>query len=928
MVEQSKGKFQSKNITSLDAWSMAFGCMVGWGAFVMPGSTFLPLAGPAGTLIAMLIGLVVTLVIGSCVSYLMIRSSGPGGIYSYAKEAFGRDHAFICSWFLCLSYLTVVFLNGTALFFVVRTLLGEAAQKGFYYTVAGNPVYLKEVFLSVCALGGIGMLFIVARPVLRRLTTILAMLLLFVLVATSVCCLPKALSGGILWSFGYQGINKGFAIFSLAVLAPWAFVGFEVTPFGTALFNFPIKRTKWVIASSIVVAALAYIAMALVSVSMIPDGYDSWQAYMKDLSNHSGIISVPTFYAAKAAMGNTGLVLMVMTTMAAILTGIIEAYRAMVNLLSTMAEDKILSGRFTKTSFSIFFIMILSILISFLGRNTRQWFVELTSFGAIVAYGYASAAAFKIAKEERNFKVMMLGLTGVLVSFVFGIVQIVPNLVVLDTMNSEAFLLLSLWCLLGFVFYWHTVKRGSLTEYSGMAKSGMVLFSLLVYASFMWFGKLLMQKSSLDEVQNSLLTDGVVLMVIVFVGLGVMLYIQNLVRRMHETAEREKIRDVEGSLARSQFLFNMSHDIRTPMNAIIGYTTLALKEPEGMLRSYLQKIDASSRQLLTLLNDILEMSRLENGRVELEYNPTDLCLSLEKAGEMFAKQMRQKRLNYSVHTSQVKDRYVWCDKKNLNRVFLNIISNAYKFTPRGGTVFVSINEVACDERDYGAYEFRVRDTGIGMSKEFVSKMFNAFERERTSTDSGMEGTGLGLAITKRIVDMMGGSIEVTTSRGSGTEVVIYLRFRLASEKDMQKESDVEKAQTEIVFDFTGKCLLLVEDNEINLEIAKMLLEQMGFDVDIATNGEIAVKKVVSSQPGQYDAILMDIQMPVMDGYAATREIRALNDPKLANIPIIAMTANAFPEDIAAAKEAGMQAHVAKPIDIGLLRKELIAVLKK
>ena len=212
-----------------------------------------------------------------------------------------------------------------------------------------------------------------------------------------------------------------------------------------------------------------------------------------------------------------------------------------------------------------------------------------------------------------------------------------------------------------------------------------------------------------------------------------------------------------------------------------------------------------------------------------------------------------------------------------------------------------------------------------MSRAFVDKMFTAFERERTSTDSGVEGTGLGLAITKRLVDLMGGTIEVLTSPGSGTQIIIRLKLKLATEEDLQKDSSPEDEEE---VDFTGKRLLVVEDNAINMEIACMILIQQGFQVDTAENGKVALDMVSSSPPGTYDAILMDIQMPIMDGYAATRAIRALDNKELADIPILAMTANAFQEDVQAAKEAGMQAHVAKPVDVAVLIKELKTVLKK
>jgi signal transduction histidine kinase/ActR/RegA family two-component response regulator len=930
-------KVLDRYLSPIDVWAMAFGCMVGWGVFAMPGTTFLPVAGPAGTVIAMLIGMLIMLIIGNNFSFLMSRSSMTGGVYSYTKEAFGRDHAFLSCWFLCLSYLTIVFLNGTALFFIVRILFSDTVQTGFSYTIAGNTIYLGETVVSALALAGIGILFIAAKPFLQRLHTALSVILLIGIVVTAAFCLPHVINSGRIPSFGTLGLNRGYAVFSLVILAPWAFVGFEVTAFDTAHFKFPMNRTRGILIVSIIIASIAYISMALISIAVVPDGFSSWQEYITELnstgSSLRGVVSIPTFFAAKTIMGTPGLVVMIVTAAAAILTGIIGGYRATTRVLSTMAEDRILSEKFSKTSYSILFIMALSILLSLLGRNTLNWFVDLTSFGAIVGFGYTSAAAYKKAKAEGNKKVILSGITGTVISVAFAIVQIVPRLAAMEAMSSEAFLLLALWCLLGFVFYWRTVCRSTLTEYSGMSTSGIVLFALLVYSAMMWLAKRLAAGESVEQMKSTLIWGGIILMAIVFVGLAVMLYVQNVVREKHERIEREKIHAVESSLAKSRFLFNMSHDIRTPMNAIIGYTNLALKEsPSPEIRGYLEKTIASSRHLLALINDILEMSRIESGKIELEYVPVDLRTIFDGMRDLFSEQMKQKKIDYQVHTSQVQNCYVWCDRKNLNRVLLNIISNAYKFTPEGGAVTASLMEIGSAEHDYGSYEIRVQDTGIGMSKEFAERMFNAFERERTSTVSGVEGTGLGLSITKGIVDLMGGTIDVLTAPGSGTQFVIRLKFRLADEKDVDS---VERKETKQLtnndpakqeIDFSKKRLLLVEDNQINMEIALMILSQAGFMVDTAENGQIAVDLVSSSVPGYYDAILMDIQMPVMDGFEATRTIRSLPDPSLARIPIIAMTANAFKEDVQATLDAGMEAHIAKPIDVDVLMKTLTDVL--
>ncbi len=402
----------------------------------------------------------------------------------------------------------------------------------------------------------------------------------------------------------------------------------------------------------------------------------------------------------------------------------------------------------------------------------------------------------------------------------------------------------------------------------------------------------------------------------------------------------EKERAEEANKAKSTFLSNMSHDIRTPMNAIVGYLNIAKDlhktcercpqyreaycpdDIPNKMYSYLQKIDASSQHLLALINDVLEMSRIESGKMELEREGMNIVTALDEVHDMFATQMAGKKISFSVETADVTNKFVICDKNRLNRVLLNLLSNAYKFTPEGGNISVKLNQTGAGD---GAadYELRVKDSGIGMTPEFAAKVFEAFERERTSTVSKIQGTGLGMAITKSIVDLMGGTIKVVTAPGEGTEFIINVNFKLA--EDMSDELADNDASAQIV-SFEGKKLLLVDDIEVNREIAKMLLESEGFIVDTATDGKDAVEKVSASKAGDYDAVLMDIQMPIMNGYDAARAIRALADAKLSKIPIIAMTANAFSEDVKNALDAGMNAHIAKPIDVPNMLATLAKIL--
>ncbi len=408
-------------------------------------------------------------------------------------------------------------------------------------------------------------------------------------------------------------------------------------------------------------------------------------------------------------------------------------------------------------------------------------------------------------------------------------------------------------------------------------------------------------------------------------------------KQQQEELVEAKERAEQSSKAKTTFLFNISHDIRTPMNAITGYVNLSKNlhqfcenctlvhcphDVPAKTYDFLKKIDASSQHLLSLINDVLEMSRIENGKMELENSPANIRKIFIDVRDMFATQMETKKINFDVDTSQIKNKFVICDSNRLNRVLLNLISNAYKFTPAGGTISVTLAQKNDGAENFGDYEIRVKDTGIGMSEEFAQKVFEAFERERSSTVSKIQGTGLGMAITKSIVDLMHGDIKVLTKLDHGTEFIINVRYELTNEP---VDDDEEQISADEV-DFNGKKLLLVEDIEVNREIAIMILEEVGFKVDYAVNGKEAVEKVANSKVGDYDLILMDIQMPVMNGYDAARAIRQLENPALAKIPIIAMTANAFSEDVQAAKNAGMNSHIAKPLDVPKMMEVLAEFL--
>lgn len=394
--------------------------------------------------------------------------------------------------------------------------------------------------------------------------------------------------------------------------------------------------------------------------------------------------------------------------------------------------------------------------------------------------------------------------------------------------------------------------------------------------------------------------------------------------------EMEKKRMLENALvqankankAKSVFLSNMSHDIRTPMNAIIGFTSLALSHIDNIeqVEEYLRKIMTSGNHLLNLINDVLDMSRIESGKMKLEENPCRLSDILQGLYNIIQADAKAKKLELNIESADVENEDVICDELRLNQVLLNLLSNAVKYTGEGGSVRLKLTEKTGAPEGYANYEFCITDNGIGMSEDFVQHIFEPFEREKNTTFSGIQGTGLGMAITKNIVDMMNGSIEIKSEKDSGTEVLVSFVFKLNSQTKEQR--DVKDKSLNLQ---KGR-ILLAEDNELNQEIAASILSDAGFSVEIAGNGQIAVDMLKQSQEGYYQLILMDVQMPIMNGYEATKEIRKLSDKKLSSIPIFAMTANAFEEDKQEALRCGMNGHIAKPIDVEKLFEVLDKIL--
>ena len=369
--------------------------------------------------------------------------------------------------------------------------------------------------------------------------------------------------------------------------------------------------------------------------------------------------------------------------------------------------------------------------------------------------------------------------------------------------------------------------------------------------------------------------------------------------------------------AKTRFLFNMSHDIRTPMNAIIGFSDLLEKNLDDRIKAkgYLKKIQSSSNLLLTIINQVLEMARIESGKAVLTLEPCNLSALFHSVNLVFEEDVKKKGIHFYVKTN-VEHKYAYCDQTKLQEIYLNIVSNAIKYTPQDHAITINIQEVPSMQENFARYIFICEDTGYGMSEDFVPHIFEEFSREHTTTENKIIGTGLGLSIVKSMIDLMGGTIQVESHEGKGTKFTVDVSLEIASSEDVNETEDVSNEIN--INEGNHKRILLAEDNDLNAEIACEILKSEGYLVEHASHGQQCVEMLQEAEDGYYDLILMDIQMPFMDGYEACKEIRKMKDTQKANIPIIAMTANAFEEDKQMAIKAGMNDHVPKPMDMRVL----------
>lgn len=1076
------------------AWALAFGCSVGWGAFVMPGNTFLPIAGPVGTAIGIAAGALVMLVLGVNYHYLMNRFPDSGGTYTYTKKCFGYDHGFLSAWFLILTYVAIIWANATALPLIARTLLGGAFQFGFDYEIAGFHIYMGEILLAIGSLV-LAALACLRRQLAARIQIITAVLLFVGVVICFAAAMIKGRETGISLQPAFAPGKSTFGgIFTIFALAPWAFVGFESISHSAGEMKFSMKRAFGILAAAIAAAAIAYIALAVMAVCALPEGCLSWTDYVGNLDQYSGVASQPTFFAASTALGSAGSVFLGIAALCGILTGLIGHYVALSRLLSALSEDGMLPervGALDKNgvpSRAVLYILGISVILPFFGRTAISWIVDVTTVGATIAYAFAAASAWKTARLEKNLRMMVVGMAGLIISVLFALEFLIPNITSVKTLSTESYLILAAWGILGFIVFRLILVRDVQRRMGRSIVAWVVLLGLIMFTSSVWMRQTntesveqslnrivaagreestdsgtineeeaeqssVIVEDELAGVDNSIRINSLIQAALIAAALIILLNIYTHMQKRERMVEVEKALAEESSRAKTSFLSNMSHEIRTPMNAIIGLDNIALRDPDltPRTREHLEKIGASARHLLGLINDILDMSRIESGRMTLKNEEFSFRDFLDQINIMINGQCQDKGLYYDCQIIGTVGDYYYGDDLKLKQVLINILGNSVKFTQAPGSVTLTVEQVAQFE-GMCTMRFIMKDTGIGMDEEYIPKIFEAFSQEDATSTNKYGGSGLGMSITRNFVEMMNGEIDVKSKKGVGStftvtvtlkasgrsasaeqgsalpkglramvvdddeiacehtqvvlrslgiesvatmdpdralqnmkaacergepfhllltdykmpdmnglelvrilrtfdggqtsvimltgynwdiideearedgvdgilakplfpesllrEIHLVLSARGGEAVEMAPEADAGEIESILA----GRRALMAEDVDQNAEILQDLLELEEMTASHAQNGELAVKMFEESPEGYFDVILMDVRMPVMDGLDATRAIRALDRPDAKTIPIIAMTANVFDEDVERSLQAGMNAHLSKPVE--------------
>ena len=926
----------------IGALALSFGYAVGWGSFVMPGTVFLPGAGPLGTVLGLVLGALAMLPVAWCYHAMARRCPGPGGPFSFVRKTFGEDHAFLVGWFLCLTYVAVLWANAASVVLLARITLGDAFQFGFHYTLEGSDVYFGEILLCLGLTAFAGAACIFSKRLAGRLQ--IAASALFAFGALFLFAVAAARRAGASAPLGpafspFSQRSPLLQVLSMVSMAPWAFVGFEAVVHSSGEFKFPARRTFGILVAALTVSVAVYVFLALLPVLAVPKGYSTWDEFLKASRGSAGKDSVPVFAAAQAILGRGGIGLVAAMMLCGQLTGIIASIVATSRLMHSMARDRLIPGRFAlldrdaSPRNAILFVTLVSLPIPFLGRTVIGWPVDVSTIGATVAFWYVSAAAFKNGARA-------MGSVGCAMAVALGLLLLVPNYLAGSVLAPESYLLLASWCVLGFLFYRLLFVRDDENHFGHTTVAWIVFVVTTVFSSVMWIRQtthsLVMNSAAraaatagipdtiireTSRADSAMLRASIAELVMLLLTLGIMLSLFSILRAREIKMVEQRAKSEKINKARNFFFSTVSHDIRTPLNAIIGFSQM-LKGGFADKAEHDRAVDAilvSGQTLLCLVNDILDLSKLESGRMNIEPEPTDCGRLVLDIVESF----KAANKNHDVEIrAAVKDMPVlMVDPQRVRQVAFNLVGNATKFTKQGHIEVRSSFEPDKDNPRTGTFRFAVEDTGCGISEDDLKRLSTPYVQVG-SKSSRNGGTGLGLAICRQLANAMGGDLVVRSTLGKGSVFTVIAPGTRVSDEPPVASGDLElppqllaagsgtPPALAIQSNFRPRRILAADDEAMNRMVLKAMLGKIGdFDLTLASNGEEALAILKGPKTKPFDLVFSDLWMPKMDGEALVSEIRA--DPRLKDLPVYAVTADLEFRD--KLPETGFTGMLLKPI---------------
>ncbi len=813
--DNGNGASSTNLLSPINVWGLSLGCAVGWGAFMLPGNLFLPNAGPVGSIIAIALGSVIMLIIGANFCTLAEKYHYNGGFFSYVREVMGHDHAFLTAWAMIITYISIVWANATAVVVLVRFLFGNVLQWGFHYQVAGFDVYAGEIITTWAVLIIFGLFTAYAGKAMNILDTALALLLIggIVLLFSGVLAMSPQ-HGSFYPAFDPDvGGTPFLQVVSILMITPWMFFGFESVTGGSKAFNFSANRLFYLVVVSVVTIFLAYSLPIAISVLSIPEGFPTWNEYINTLAMLSNYDSLPVFHSVISLLGTKGLILLVITLLAGIITGIIGLYRGCAFLLQAMSRDNMLPeilGQQTEDGTprnAILFLIGISLFIPFLGRTAIVWLVDSITISGSIAYAYISLCRYKLAKSEDHTLGKFLGITGLVISILFFFCPIIPNLLLGSNLATESYLLLAVWSVLGLVYYWYVFKHDKQNRFGKSFSMCTILLFLNFFSTSLWIRQVIVTKISLIQTSGygvikslfyqSSIIQGVLITLILLFMADIFTTMRKREHILGNQVETEHIK----SRTQNALLANMTHDLQLTMNAIMSYvnetkrTSDEIQQQPGNCSSEtlddlwqgLKHTHSISEYFQYLVKTMNKVDRIQSNEMVLFPIPTDIRYILKEIEDIFVTQMKNKNINFTIQINQVDNPYVYCEKNRLQRILLNLINLSYDFTSPEGYISVSLTQIGqayhkppqktgdSNFNLYADYELRIKDSGYGMPDNFISEIWPHLDWHNTD----LKEPERSLAITRHLVELFGGSISFISAPENGSEAIIRLTLRLA-----------------------------------------------------------------------------------------------------------------------------------------------------